>query len=127
MATEENIRRREYFREYYRRRRDHKLRICYKTQSRPEYKKNKREYDRKYYQANKERIRQVKAKARAEHPEKHKARSLLKDYAYRGKIKRLPCELCGDPKSQGHHEDYSKPLEVRWLCSKHHGMAERTA
>lgn len=37
-----------------------------------------------------------------------------------GKLKRMPCEVCGDPKSHGHHEDYSKPLDVQWLCSKHH-------
>lgn len=45
-------------------------------------------------------------------------------YAVRtGKIVRQPCEVCGDPKTQGHHEDYSKPLDVRWLCFKHHREA----
>ena len=44
-------------------------------------------------------------------------------YALRvGKISRQSCEICGDPKSHGHHEDYSKPLEVHWLCPKHHQM-----
>jgi len=38
----------------------------------------------------------------------------------RGLISRKPCEECGDPKSEGHHEDYSKPLEVIWLCRTHH-------
>jgi hypothetical protein len=37
-----------------------------------------------------------------------------------GRIKRGPCEVCGKPKAHGHHDDYSKPLEVRWLCQKHH-------
>lgn len=37
-----------------------------------------------------------------------------------GKLKQYTCESCEDPKSQAHHEDYSKPLEVVWLCSKCH-------
>jgi ribosomal protein S27AE len=54
------------------------------------------------------------------HPERNRARARV-NYAIRtGKLVRQPCEICGDPKSQAHHEDYSKPLEVRWLCDKHH-------
>jgi hypothetical protein len=46
------------------------------------------------------------------------------DYAIlRGIVARQPCEKCGDPKSEGHHTDYSKPLEVRWLCLPHHREA----
>jgi len=37
-----------------------------------------------------------------------------------GKMERLPCVVCGNPKSEGHHEDYSEPLDVIWLCRKHH-------
>ncbi len=36
-----------------------------------------------------------------------------------GKLDRKPCEKCGKS-AQAHHEDYTKPLEVVWLCSKHH-------
>ncbi len=36
-----------------------------------------------------------------------------------GKLIRQTCEVCGE-RSQAHHDDYSKPLEVRWLCAKHH-------
>lgn len=37
-----------------------------------------------------------------------------------GKLNPLPCVVCGKEKSQGHHEDYSKPLDVVWLCTRHH-------
>ena len=38
------------------------------------------------------------------------------------KMKRQPCIKCGNKKSQGHHPDYSKPLEVIWLCALHHQL-----
>lgn len=38
-----------------------------------------------------------------------------------GFLKRGPCARCGaTAKVQGHHESYAKPLNVVWLCSRHH-------
>jgi hypothetical protein len=38
-----------------------------------------------------------------------------------GKITRQPCEICYTTDDvHAHHDDYSKPLDVRWLCRKHH-------
>lgn len=53
------------------------------------------------------------------HPEKRQARNALNYAIYSGKIKRMPCSQCG-VKAEAHHEDYSKPLEVLWLCKRHH-------
>jgi len=36
-----------------------------------------------------------------------------------GVISKKPC-WCGDKEVQAHHPDYSKPLEVVWLCKLHH-------
>mgnify|MGYP001563464033 CR=1 FL=1 len=33
-----------------------------------------------------------------------------------------PCEACGVTDVQAHHDDYSKPLDVRWLCRTHHAV-----
>ena len=56
----------------------------------------------------------------AKNPEKERARWAVKYALGRKHIVRLPCEVCGAQKSQAHHSDYSKPLQVRWLCFVHH-------
>jgi len=45
----------------------------------------------------------------------------IENHLRNGRLKRMPCVICNNVKAQAHHEDYSKPLEVVWLCSKHHG------
>lgn len=57
---------------------------------------------------------------------KMNARSYLHVYVKRGKVDRLTCEKCGAV-AQAHHDDYSKPLQVRWLCKAHHHEHHRTS
>lgn len=68
-------------------------------------------------------------KARAMRPGHPMQKSAWNAVAYAlkvGRIVRQPCEMCGSEDVHAHHEDYSKPLNVRWLCPLHHGMAERS-
>lgn len=60
---------------------------------------------------------------RAADPHKRAARTAVAWEIRSGRMERRPCEKCGSGRAQAHHDDYSRPLDVRWLCSKHH--AER--
>lgn len=37
-----------------------------------------------------------------------------------GILTKQPCEVCGAKVVDAHHDDYAKPLDVRWLCRSHH-------
>lgn len=56
---------------------------------------------------------------------KLRAREMVAYAIKKGTLVSLPCETCGDARTQAHHEDYSKPFEVIWLCSKCHGAMHR--
>jgi len=62
----------------------------------------------------------------AQSEKNYKVRFLIQKLVKKGVIKKLVCAECGDAKTVGHHPDYSKPLEVVWLCQKHHTETHRT-
>lgn len=51
---------------------------------------------------------------------KNHCRAITRGMIGLGWIDKQPCEVCGDPKSQTHHEDYENPFLVKFLCKKHH-------
>jgi len=53
-------------------------------------------------------------------PEKVSAREKVRKALVSGKLIKQNCSICNDINSEAHHEDYSKPLDVMWLCKKHH-------
>lgn len=60
-------------------------------------------------------------KFRAANPEKYKAHLLVNNAIRKGTLIKKPCEVCNTTEHvHGHHDDYTKPLEVRWLCAEHH-------
>lgn len=50
---------------------------------------------------------------------KRKTRAQVYKAVRSGKLVRKPCH-CGNVQVEGHHNDYSKPLKVVWLCRSHH-------
>ena len=58
-------------------------------------------------------------KYREKYPNKYKAHNLVNNNIRSGNLVPLPCEICGES-AVAHHDDYAKPLNVRWLCQAHH-------
>jgi len=57
---------------------------------------------------------------RKRHPEAYAAHILLASAVRNGTVTKGSCVECGEAKTHGHHDDYTKPLDVVWVCSKHH-------
>lgn len=49
-------------------------------------------------------------------PRKARAHEAVKYALKTGQLTQAPCEACGARDVEAHHDDYSKPLEIRWLC-----------
>lgn len=73
------------------------------------------------YKPTKEEKQAYQIKHRTKYPDKYKAKCAVNNAIRDGRLKPHPCH-CG-AKAQAHHDDYSRPLDVVWLCASHH--AER--
>lgn len=116
---------------------------CHRANVRANYQRNRehyREYERgranlphrvearhDYAQTPDGRARGNAAKRRYEdrNPIKYAAKNAVNNAIRDGRLTRQPCEVCGAEKAQAHHDDYSKPLDVRWLCTTHHAEWHR--
>lgn len=92
-------------------------------------------------ESNRERVREADRDRYAADPQKHNRKVMLwhrenphkknaQQKAWRavrsGKLARPDaCEDCGDSRVEAHHDDYSKPLDVRWLCPICHRRADQ--
>jgi len=100
-------------------------------------KEKEQERSRKYYQVNRDKIlerqrkynknnpearRMTEKNHRAKYPERYKARYRANYHVSLG----LYCETCGSTEDlQRHHSDYSKSLEIIFVCGKCHGELHR--
>ena len=73
----------------------------------------------KYYKNNSEYFEKYRKQYKVDHPNKVRAQSILNQGVVAGRLKRQPCFVCGD-KAEAHHPSYELPLDVTWLCRKHH-------
>lgn len=83
-----------------------------------------REYRRRSRKNNPEKHRQEVKEYNRKYPERRKARETVKQALYKGILKKEPCVVCGVDKVQAHHPDYSKPIDIIWLCPSHHKQVD---
>lgn len=109
---------------------------AFRAKQRAYYAENKdriNAYDRAYYAEHKQHIQERQAETRRRNRATNNARVLKnrrEKYGNahhqvlraieRGEIIKQPCEKCGATETQAHHDDYNKPLDVRWLCDACH-------
>ena len=76
------------------------------------------EHSSKYRKENREKL-QAK---RNYNCKKYQAQQLVRTAVKKGRLIKTTCEQCDSlEKTIGHHDDYDKPLDVRWLCCACHG------
>lgn len=104
-----------------------KCKECTRTDVRINYQRNREayaEYERRRFNdpARKAKVAEYQRARRQKFPEKRIARQSVGNAIRDGRLVRPPCcQLCGERgRVQAHHADYSKPLEVEWLCFKCH-------
>jgi hypothetical protein len=92
--------------------------------------KKKREYDALQRKAHPETKRQydqaryLSGIRTQRDPAKQKSRKMAANAIRDGRLVRQPCEVCGTVSGvQAHHDDYDRPLDVRWLCQSDHMAA----
>lgn len=63
---------------------------------------------------------EYKLRAIQKNPQRFLAMQAIQTAIRSGSLIRRQCEICGADKTEAHHDDYSKPLQVHWLCRFHH-------
>lgn len=57
---------------------------------------------------------------RRANPAKYSAHLAVQQAISTGALTKAACEVCGADKVDAHHDRYDQPLNVRWLCRRHH-------
>ena len=86
----------------------------------------RRQYAREWDAQNADKRRGYTRQAKERHPERTRARQVVTRAIRAGRLTRPDaCDRCGKGGTiEAHHADYSKPLEVEWLCKDCHAAAK---
>lgn len=86
-----------------------------------------RERSKEYYSKNKVKVYKIVQKSINKYSYKQKARTKVFHAVKKGILKKTRlCTICKTNKTtDGHHEDYNKPLEVIWCCRVCHRILDR--
>lgn len=82
-----------------------------------------RDYDKRRFEndANRRASHQkASIKYTHDHPDRRNARTKARRAVLAGKLVKTACEWCSEVDTEMHHPDYTKPLEVMWLCKLCH-------
>jgi hypothetical protein len=82
--------------------------------------KQRRDAVKKYQEENRAMFNEIKRAWRLVNKHKVKAQYKARMAWLKGLINKKPCEVCGETEVEGHHPNYDEPLNVIWLCTKHH-------
>lgn len=99
-----------------------KCKECARADVRENYEKRREQYqryDHARYATSERQALLARSKARMS-TQQRRARNQYRNAVEQGRLVRQPCEICGALPVDGHHDDYTQPLSVRWLCRKHH-------
>jgi len=84
--------------------------------SRPE----RREQAHKWQRIRRRKHPEKQQALRLREPQKYKARTAVSNAIRDGRLVKELCTFCGSNTVEAHHHDYSKPLDVIWVCQQCH-------
>lgn len=104
--------------------------------SKEESRLRKNEYQKQYKKSEKGKATQTryycsqaKHKANKRWQDKNRLKHNIHNLVWRAiktsKLLRQPCDVCSKRNAFAHHDDYSKPFEIKWFCNFHHSLYHR--